>query len=173
MARSKAARAVHESALERASRRARERDAAVQAREPLVTPETLAHGDYHEAWTELEGKRTRVLLNRGGSTIQRWLNAPTCTILGDGERAAIRYCQSLWHRIDHKGMSLIRVDNGRTDGLAEHEALAELAGLRARLPGRYWDLFENICRWEQPAPDRQAKLAVGFVASLIAMWRGF
>jgi len=164
---------IHETALERLSRQARERDSAAQARQPLVTPEARAHGDYHEAWTEEDGQRARVLLNRGGSTIQRWLNAPACEILGDAERTAIRYCQGLWHKVDHKGLSLVRVDNGRADGLAEHEALAELGGLSARLPRRHWNLFENICRFEYPAANRQAKVIVGMVASLIAMWRGF
>lgn len=177
MAKSKAARAVRapardESALARRSRHVREREAAAEAQAPLMTAETRGHGDYHEGWVEQDGQHRRVLLNRGGSTIQRWLNAPVCAVLGDSERAAIRYCQSLWQRLDHKGLSLFRVDNGRPEGLAEHEAMGELAALKARLPRRHWDLFENICRFEHPAPDRQAKVVVGLVASLIAMWRG-
>lgn len=160
----------NETWLERQSRMARERDEAAQARQPLVTPEAEAHGDYHEAWTEVDGKRRRVVLNRGGSTISRWMNAPADDILGDVERAAIRYCQKLWVRLDYKGPSIVHVDFG-SDGHAEHEALAELSALKARVPHRHWQTFENICRFEHSAASRHAKVTVGFVASLIAMWR--
>lgn len=138
---------------------------------PEVTPEAANHGDYHEAWTEVDGLRRRVLLNRGGSTIQRWMNSAPDEILGDSERAAIRYCQRLWARLDYTGKAVVFVDNG-SDGTAQHEALAELSALKVRLPLRHWNAFENICRFEHSANSRHAKVTVGFVAGMIAMWRG-
>lgn len=153
------------------SRLAGIRDLAAAAKQPLVTPEAAANGNYQEGWTEIDGQRARVVINRGGSTIQRWLNSPPDAILDDSERAAIRYCQRLWARLDYHAPAMVYVDNG-SDGMAEHEALAELAALKIRLPPRYWDLFENICRFEQPAVGRQSKVAVAFVAGMIALWRG-
>lgn len=160
-----------ETALERRSRLARERDLAEAARQPPVTDEARQHGDYHEAWTEVDGARRRVLINRGGSTIARWLNAPVDDVLGDSERAAILYCQSLWSRLDYQARRLIRVD-GEGNGVSEHEALAELAELKRRIPAPYWAVFEDICRWELPASSRRDRLTVAFVAGLIATWRG-
>lgn len=138
---------------------------------PEVTPEAMRHGDYHPAFTEVDGVRKPVLLNRGGSTVQRWLNAPPDDILGDNERAAIRYCQRLWTRLDYRGPAVVHVDFG-SDGYAEHEALAELSALKVRVPHRHWQTFENICRFENAASSRHAKVTVGFVAGMIAMWRG-
>lgn len=129
------------------------------------------HGDYHEAWTEVDGRRRRVLLNRGGSTVQRWLNAESDDILGDSERAAIRYCLGLWSRLDYRGPVVVRIDNGG-DGVMQHEAMAELAAIKVRLPRRHWDMFENICRFEHASHSRHAKVTVGFVAGMIALWRG-
>lgn len=153
------------------SRLAAQRDLAESAKQPLVTPEAAANGNYEEGWTEIDGVRARVVINRGGSTIQRWFNLPVDDILGDSERAAIRYCQGLWARLDHRQPSIIIVDNGR-DGVSEHEALAELATLKLKLPRRFWDTFENICRFEMNASSRHAKITVGFVAGMIALWRG-
>lgn len=138
---------------------------------PTVTPEAARHGDYHEAWTEVDGLRRRVLLNRGGSTIQRWMNTQPDDVLGDSERAAIRYCQRLWSRLDYRGPKVVHVDNGGA-GEAEHEALAELSALKIKLPLRHWSTFENICRFEQTADNRHTKVTVGFVAGMIALWRG-
>jgi hypothetical protein len=143
-----------------------------QARQqPLVTPEAAANGNYEEGWTEVDGKRASVVINRGGSTIARWMNMRSDDVIGDSERAAIRYCQMLWARLDYRCPALVRVDNGR-DGMAEHEALAELSALKIKLPVRYWNLFENICRFEMNASTRHDRVTIGFVAGMIALWRG-
>jgi hypothetical protein len=145
-------------------------DAAASRVQEKITPEAAKQGDYQDGYTEIDGKRAAVLINRGGSTIQRWLNQPPCDILGDSERAAIRYCQMLWARLDYKSPSVVFVDNGR-DGLAEHEALGELAALKTRFPSKLWDFYENVCRFEHPAKDRHDKVRVGFVAGMVALWR--
>jgi hypothetical protein len=77
------------------------RDLAAAAKQPLVAPEAAANGNYEEGWTEIDGQRARVVINRGGSTIARWFNQPPDDVLGDSERAAIRYCQKLWARLDY------------------------------------------------------------------------
>lgn len=146
-------------------------DLKASAKQSLVTPEAAIQGNYEEGWTDLDGVRARVVINRGGSTIQRWLNTPPCNILGDSERAAIRYCQTLWTRIGAKCHPVFIVDNG-AEGMAEHEALTELSTFKRKLPAKHWDIFENICRFDAPATDRHSKVVVGFAAGMIALWSG-
>lgn len=160
-----------ETHLQFMSRLAALKDAAAAAKQDLVTPEAKSNGQYEEGWTEIDGQRARVMINRGGSTIQRWMNMRADDVLGDHERAAIRYCQALWARLDYHSPALVRVDNGR-DGESEHEALAELSALKIKLPVRHWNLFENICRFEMNASTRHDRVTVGFVAGMIALWRG-
>lgn len=171
MAKAKSSKKFNETFLQRQARLARDREFAEQRDRPLVTDEMAQHGDYEEGWTELEGNRARVVINRGGSTVQRWLSGPHDHHIGEAEKAAIRYCLSLWQRIDCKGPRVIRVDCD-AEGASEHEALAELASFKARIPARYWDVFENVCRFELAATARHTKVTVGFVAGMIAMWRG-
>jgi hypothetical protein len=158
-----------ETHLQWQARLAQQRDFAEASKQPLVTPEAARHGDYCDGWTEVDGKRSAVKVNRGGSTIARWMNDPAA--FEDGERAAIRYCQKMWGRIDYHGPALVVVDNG-TDGWFEQEALTELAFLKLKLPSRYWNTYENICRFEQPSTRRDDKTVVTFVAALIAQWKG-
>lgn len=160
-----------ETHLQFMSRLARMKDLAAAAKQDLVTPEARANGQYEDGWTEVDGQRASVVINRGGSTIARWMNMRPDDVLGDSERAAIRYCQKLWARLDYHCPALVRVDNGR-DGESEHEALAELSALKIRLPVRHWSLFENICRFEQSASTRHDRVTVAFVAGMIALWRG-
>lgn len=160
-----------ETHLQWQARLAAQRDLEESAKQPPVTPEAARHGQYEQGWTEVDGRRAQVIINRGGSTVQRWLNAPPDDILGDSERAAIRYCQRLWARLDYHGPAVVFVDCG-SDGHAEHEALAELAALKIRLPLRHWTVFEDICRFEHAASSRHAKVTVAFVAGMIALWRG-
>jgi hypothetical protein len=156
------------------SRIALARDLEQAAKQPLITPEAERHGQYENGHTEVDCQRVAVKVNRGGSTIQRWMNEPEDrdhpNAFTDNERAAIRYCQKLWAWIDYHGAGVVFVDNGM-DGMAEHEALAELAQIKRRVPPRYWDTYENICRFEMSATGRNTRTIVAFVASLIAMWR--
>src|SRR5690348_3324262 len=105
-----------ETFLQWQSRLAAERDLEAARKQPLVTPEAARHGSYEDGYTEVDGRRAAVKINRGGSTIQRWLNEPQDrdhpTALDDGERAAIRYCQKLWAWLDYHGRGIVFVDNG-------------------------------------------------------------
>jgi len=172
MAKRKPVKHADETHLQRQSRLSRERDLAAQRNRPLVADSVRQHGDYHDGWTEHDGQRARVVINRGGSTVQRWLNGPHDDHIGAAEKAAIRYCISLWQRIDRKGPRMVRVDGDNT-GLSEHEALAELAGFKRRLPRMPWRVFEDICRFELPSSARHARVTVGLVASMVALWKGY
>ena len=128
----------------------------------------------------------RTLVNRGGTAIERWLHEPGSRLFGEGEKGAVRYCQARWQKIDKKGpRGQVRVD-GRYlwTGQSEHEALAELATFKKRLPLKYWSIFEDVCRFDISAPDAgsdlmgnarsssdAAKVCVAFVAGMIAQWR--
>lgn len=160
-----------ENHLQWRSRVARMMDLEASAKQDLVTPEAAKHGQYEDGYTEVDGQRATVKINRGGSTIQRWMNMPPCSILDDAERAAIRYCQSLWTRLDYSCPGLVYVDFGR-DGMTDLEVIGELGSLKAKVPLKYWTVFENICRFELPATDKNSKTTVGFVAGMIALWRG-
>ena len=129
----------------------------------------------------------RTLVNRGGTAIERWLHEPGSKLFGEPEKGAVRYCQALWQKIDKKGpRGHVRVD-GRYiwTGQSEHEALAELATFKRRLPLKWWSVFENICRFDTGAAEAggdlasnsrsandAAKTCVAFVAAMIAQWRG-
>lgn len=110
----------------------------------------------------VEDERTvthRTLMNRGGTAIERWLHAIPAVFM-PGEKAAIKYCQALWAKIDFKGgtPNEIRI-NGRYlwIGQAEHEARAELAKISERVP--YWSIFEDVCRFHSSAADAGVDLA--------------
>lgn len=129
----------------------------------------------------------RTLLNRGGSAIDRWLAEEPSKLFHEQEKAAIRYCQALWARIDRKGPpDLSGVRRNLWLGQSEHEALAEISTLKMKFPPRIWSCFENICRFELDAPtagstmansarsaNDSAKMCVAFVAGMVAQWRGF
>ena len=70
-------------------------------------------------------------------------------------------------------------------GWSQHEALTELHILKTSIPTRYWDVYENVCRFDEEAGVAGSKIAnntrsavdaakttVAFVASLVAMRGG-
>ena len=182
------------------------RPRAVAAVEDLVTPEARRHGAYGASSLsvtagELSGVapgKHKVVLNRGGTAIDRWILSERK--LEDGQHrhfeapaiAAIERCRTLWMAAEGLGSSwaIERVDVANDDGggFAQAEALATLADYKDRLGARlrpYWEVFENVVRFDQDAGVAgssiagnkrsaidQAKVVVAFVANLIAMWEG-
>lgn len=158
--------------------------------EAIGVPEAhIAKGGFviHDVRLEEGDKVTThtTLLNRGGSAIERWLHEPRSKLFHEPERNAVRYCQNLWQRIDQKGPMEARGESRFLwMGQSEHEALSELAQFKGKLPRKYWDVFEDICRYDRGASDAgsvmatnsrsandAAKLATAFVAGMIAQWR--
>lgn len=158
-------------------------------------PEAQVERGHHEIGTvvdldgSLGGKRmsmVKVLINRGGTAVDRWIANDKAGLFEEPQQQAIRYCQNLWARAAG-GASAVDPSADRVDsvlGWSQHEALAELSLLRKRIPRTYWDVFENVCRWDEEAGVAGSKLAsnsrsaidaakttVAFSASLIAMWR--
>lgn len=161
---------------------------------PLVNEFAAQHGNYQEGTVvdlsgELGGKRmsmVKVMLNRGGTAVDRWINNDRAGLFGESEQRAIRYCQNLWTRAEG---NLKAVDHSADVvdaplGWAQQEALVELKQLEARVPRQYWDCYENVCRFDEEAGSAGSRLAnnsrsaidaakttVAFTASLVAMWR--
>lgn len=160
----------------------------------LVNEFTAQHGDYRETSVvdlsgELGGKRmsmVKVMLNRGGTAIERWITHDQAGVFGEGEQRAIRYCQNLWTRADGH-LAAVDLTADKIDaplGWAQQEAIVELKKLAERVPLPYWNCYENVCRFDEEAGVAGSKLAtnsrsaidaakttVAFTASLIAMWR--
>jgi len=127
----------------------------------------------------------KVLINRGGTTIERWINSQS-DLFGEAEIAAIRYCQRLWAILDSKTTPDPSYIKASVPGLREHEALSELSLLKRKFPSRMWSCYENICRFDMDAPTAgsdmagnrrsagdAAKTTVANVASIIAGVKGY
>lgn len=134
-----------------------------------------------------KNKIVNVLVNRGGTAVERWIANDKVGLFEEGQQRAIRYTQGLWVRADG---NLRAVDTTRDivdehiDGLSQQEALDELCWLKERLPRNHWEVYENVCRFDEEAGVAGSRLAsnsrsaidaaktsVAFTSSLIAMWR--
>jgi hypothetical protein len=180
------------------ARRKRKHDGA-ESLEGVVNPFAAQHATYGEATVvdlsnELGGGRQktyRVVRNLYPSVVDRWL-AEGGPGFEEAQRRAVDHCRSLWHRIGGSGTLVANLNwiggghAGRERGLEQAEALAQLAQYESRIPRTYWMVFENVVRNDMAAgaagshlarnsaqAQAHAKNCVGFVASLIAQWRGF
>jgi hypothetical protein len=171
----------------------RSEEAKVRAND-LVNEFATGHGNYQEGKVvdlsgELGGKPmsiTKVLINRGGTAIDRWIATDRNEMFAESEQRAIRYTQNLWVRAED-GLRAVDPSADIVDaplGWAQQEAMVELKRLQDRVPRQYWDVYENVCRFDEEAGVAgsrlannsrsaidAAKTAVAFTASLIAMWR--
>ncbi len=152
--------------------------------EELINPFAAAHGDYVQLAEFGEARNAKV--NRGGTAIERWLHADP-PVFSECERSAIRYCRTLWQRIDKKGPpDLSGIPGDMWIGQSEHDALADLATIKRRFPPKWWDCYEGVCRFELDAPlagrllanssrsaSDAAKTCTAFVAGMIALWEGY
>lgn len=175
------------------TKRGGKRRVVTKPKEPLVNTFAARHGDYRESTVvdldgQLGGGRQKiypVLLNRGGSAIERWIAEQDSKLFGRPQIEAVRHCQRLWARIDYQRSIMARNGSGEGSGQAEQDAHNELNDYAGRLHRAWWDCFENVVRHEMPAgiageqmannsrtQVEAAKLATAFVASMIAMWRG-
>lgn len=106
----------------------------------------------------------------------------------DPQRAALEHCRGLWAKLGTQ--RLCANYTGTVGGSGDAEgyvfALAQLAEYQSDIPNAYWMAFENVARFDMPAgragshlartsaqQQAHAKAAVGFVLSLIALWRGY
>lgn|GEM_PF-3292601 len=162
---------------------------------PLVSEHTAKHGSYgQEALPvtagEFEGEdpgNRRVTRNRNSSPVDAWHAAKLIT---DAERDAIRLCETLWTKAGRMrglvagyGARVAGSDHG--DGMAQQMALDQLARWKRMVCSEFWDVFEAVCRHQEPAGKAGSRLAnnapqaqacartvVRIVASVIANDRG-
>lgn len=162
----------------------------------LVTPFARRHGQYEVSTVvdldgSLGGKRNsmvEVMLNRGGTAVERWMANDGAELFGESERRAIRYVQALWVRAEGQlravDYAAVAVSGDETDGMSQHAALNDLSESKEKVPARYWTVFENVCRFDEPAGTAGSRLAtnsrsaldaakttVAYTAGLIAIWR--
>jgi hypothetical protein len=128
------------------------------AAEPLVNAFAARHGDYAR---DGRAGKSPVMRNRGGSSVDRW---EAKGLLSETQLAAIAHMQRLW-RIAEAGQRLamnwtqtIRGCSG--DGnFAEIQARADIHRIRSGFPQAYWDVFENVVRFDEPAGIAGSRLA--------------
>jgi hypothetical protein len=149
------------------------------------TPEQIAKGAspgfvvHVESWTMAKAYRTN-------NSLDQWRGSKG---FHDGTFAAIEWCQARWEARGHIGKLCATyeptVGAGGGNVARDVELRDELDKMKALFPPSYWDVFENVCRWGQPAgvacsewannsPQAiaQAKAIVGMVANIIAMKQG-
>ena len=147
----------------------------------VLTPEQRAKGTYEG------GQR---ILNRGGTPVARWLATGK---LSDTQHIAIQHCLRLWDMVGinqrttasygERVPASFTMDERRTLNLIE--AREDLYRIMNYTPRPYWDVFENVCRHDEPAGIAGSRLGFGsrsaqdrahtivcFVADLIAMREG-
>lgn len=169
-------------------RLARRRETQAETERGKVTPEAEKHGCYEDEFvTHVEtGTKARAVINRGGSPVCRWKAARR---LSDTQLVAINYVTRLWElscRMPHLTASYgERVPGGgdaeRNAG-REIDARNKLHEIQGYIPRTYWNVFEAVVRFDEPAgvagsilanSSRNAKhtafLAVCFVADCVAM----
>jgi hypothetical protein len=148
--------------------------AAQDSQRATVNPHAAAHGIYET--------NTRAIVNRGGTPVARWRAAKLIT---ESQMAAIEHCWNIWACIGRSGglvMDLNRVQSrGTGDGWAEQQALDDMRRIKGYFPEKWWNIFENVCRFDEPAGSAGSKLCnnrdehvaaarttVQFVADVIA-----
>ncbi len=131
----------------------------------------------------------RTLKNMAGNKVEEWL-----FIGGPGfdepQRAAYEHCRALWEKV---GKSRLTANydqeprhNSNGAGWTQQEAMTQLAGYQAKIPHPYWDIFENVVRFDSPVGVAGSELAtntpqqiasartvVGLVLSMVAMWQHY
>lgn len=125
---------------------------------------------------------TKTLVNRGGTPVARWKAAK---LLSDSQIAAIDHCERLWERVGSKSlvMDFSKVSGGNSgNGWSQQEALDDLRRIKSYVPAKWYDVFENVCRFDEAAgfagsvltdcrneQVAAARTTVQFVADIIAM----
>lgn len=124
----------------------------------VITPEQRAKGTY------TEGARP---VNRGGTPVMRWLASGK---LNETQGIAIQTCYRLWDIVGIKQATTASYGE-RIPGHAneEHrtalylEAKDDLARIEGYFMGLkpYWTVFENVCRFDEPAGIAGSSLGFG------------
>lgn len=125
------------------------------ANDDQVNPYARQHGDYVR-----EGNKASI--NRGGTPVARWRSAVP-PLLSETQLAAIELCWRLWDRAGRESglvQDLLKVvGQPAPSGWSQQDALDHLARIKEYVPGPYFGVFENVCRFDEPAGVAGSKLA--------------
>ena len=153
------------------------------------TPEQLGKGGYDRlALPNPEGGNRAALvhINRGGTPVMRWIEDGR---LSATQERAIWFCLYLWRVCGLETRTTANYGE-RIPGYADSEARASnevearhtLHRIRSYFPVQWWDVFENVVRFNEPAGVAGSRLGFGtrsasdrahttvcFVADIICM----
>ena len=155
------------------------------------TEAQLANGDYVREFVTNGDTSTKSMahINRGGSPVIRWHSTGK---LDDRQLAIIHWVQRLW-TLAGATQRLTAQYGERIPSAASVELMAartlaateDLDRIKGYIPARYFDVFENVCRWDMPAGVAGGELGFGprssidrahtivcFVADVIGMKEG-
>lgn len=171
--------------MSRRNRNARKREPIVPVEELIApTPEQIAKGNivpqfvvHVDTWTTAKAHKVSNALDQWFEAGYRGFDEPA--------RAAINWCQARWEcrGVIGKQSANYSPTVGTGGGCVERdiEMRDELDEMKAMFPPAYWQVFENCCRWGQPAgvagsdhannsPQAisAARAIVGLIANMIA-----
>lgn len=160
------------------------------------TEAQIANGDFHRDMVPHPDGGNRVAMvhiNRGGTPLTRWCN-PSDPRLTDVQMTAIRTCLRLWEMVGIRQRTTAnygeRIPGGGNEecrAASYLEAKDDLRRIEGYFDGldTYWTVFENVCRWDEPAgvagsrlgfstrsAETRAHQIVCFVADIIASKEG-
>jgi hypothetical protein len=106
-------------------------------------------------------RNMRFVINRGGTAVDRWTREG---LLSETQQAAILHCQGLWRAIDCGPRLVANLDRtvfgSHGDGHPrEVEARSDIHRIKSGFPLQFWDVFENVCRHDEPAGTAGSRLA--------------
>lgn len=134
-----------------------QRVAEEQSHLAIITPEQRAKSTYQG-----DGRR---ITNAGGTPIARWKRDGKLT---DTQSLAIDHCIYLWswtgteQRITMSWEERVQGGgNSERRAINEIEARDDLHRIHGYIPVPYWSVFENVCRWDEPAGVAGSRLAMG------------
>jgi hypothetical protein len=129
-----------------------DRDAANDAAPPVPSDFTQQHGDYT--------RHLRTYVNHGGTPLARWRKAG---MLSDSQNVAIDHCIKQWSLIGGSSGLVANLDRTvfGSPGEGNHreiEARESLHRMKEHVGHKYFNVFENVIRFDEPAGQAGSRL---------------
>ena len=132
------------------------------------TPAQLVNGTYELASLPSPDNSSRIAkvhINRGGTPVARWASQGRLT---DTQALAIATCIRLWALVGTDGRTTANYGQRIAGQANEEHRMAMLIAARGDLyriqdyvPKPYWDCFEMVCRFDEPAGVAGSRLGFG------------
>ena len=126
--------------------------------EPLVNEFAARHGNYGR---DGRAGKSAIMRNRGGTAVDRW---EANGLMSETQLASIAHMQRLWRLVDSGPRLVTNLDQtifgSAGDGnLAEIEARSDVNRIGSGFPAPYWNVFENVVRFDEPAGTAGSRLS--------------